>query len=87
MKQKISVTLDEETVFEIQNQLRTGKFRNKSHVVEYAVKRLLEDEVQNSINKNHSVEGHPLKFMEAHGSRIIESKLQLKNQKENGRNS
>ena len=44
MKQKISVTLDEETVVEIQAQLRTGKFRNKSHVVEYAVLKLLEAE-------------------------------------------
>ncbi|MBI2655857.1 hypothetical protein HYX06_05555 [Candidatus Woesearchaeota archaeon] len=44
MKQKISITLDEETVFKIQNNLRTGKFRNKSHVVEFAVKKLLEAE-------------------------------------------
>lgn len=79
--------MDEETVFEIQNQLRTGRFRNKSHIVEYAVKRLLESEIQDSINKIQSNEGHPLKFMEAHGSPIVESKSQLKNQKENGRNS
>ncbi|MBI4452885.1 type II toxin-antitoxin system ParD family antitoxin [Candidatus Woesearchaeota archaeon] len=44
MKQKISITLDEETVVEIQNQLRSGRFRNKSHVVEYAVLKLLEEE-------------------------------------------
>ena len=44
MKQKISISLDEETVFGIQDHLRTGKFRNKSHVVEYAVKKLLEAE-------------------------------------------
>ncbi|MBI4452887.1 type II toxin-antitoxin system ParD family antitoxin [Candidatus Woesearchaeota archaeon] len=44
MKQKISITLDEETVTEIQSHLRTGKFRNKSHVVEYAVRKLLEEE-------------------------------------------
>lgn len=48
MKHKLSVTLDGEIVAEIVKALSTGKFRNKSHVVEYAVKRLLEQqEVQN----------------------------------------
>ena len=44
MKSKLSITLDEETVLEIQKQLSSGRFRNKSHVVEYAVKKLLEVE-------------------------------------------
>ena len=44
MKQKLSITLDEELVNEIVKTLSTGKFRNKSHVVEYAVKKLLEVE-------------------------------------------
>ena len=44
MKQKISITIDEKTVFDILNSIRTGKFRNKSHVVEYALKKLLEVE-------------------------------------------
>ena len=44
MKQKLSITLDEELVNEITKTLSTGKFRNKSHVVEYAVKKLLEVE-------------------------------------------
>jgi len=44
MKQKLSITLDEELVCEIVKTLSTGKFRNKSHVVEYAVKKLLEVE-------------------------------------------
>jgi len=47
MKYKLSVTLDEELVAEIIKALSTGKFRNKSHVIEYAVKKLLEQEVQN----------------------------------------
>ena len=47
MKSKLSVTLDEEIVHEIIKALSTGKFRNKSHVVEFAVKKLLEQEVQN----------------------------------------
>ena len=44
MKHKLSVTLDEEIVDEILKALSSGKFRNKSHVVEYAVKRLLEEQ-------------------------------------------
>jgi len=48
MKSKLSITLDEKLVAEILKALSTGKFRNKSHVVEYAVKKLLEEqEVQN----------------------------------------
>lgn len=43
MKHKLSVTLDEELVQEIVKTLSTGKFRNKSHVVEYALKQLLEE--------------------------------------------
>ena len=44
MKQKLSVTLDEELVNEIVQTLSTGRFRNKSHIVEYAVKKLLEEQ-------------------------------------------
>lgn len=44
MKQKISVTIDEATVQDILKNITTGKFRNKSHFVEYAVKKLLEEE-------------------------------------------
>ena len=44
MKSKLSITLDEETLLEIQKQLNSGKFRNKSHLVEFAVKKLLEVE-------------------------------------------
>ncbi|MBI2124881.1 hypothetical protein HYT92_03760 [Candidatus Pacearchaeota archaeon] len=43
MKQKISITLDEETVLDILSSVSSGKFRNKSHVVEYAVKKLMEE--------------------------------------------
>jgi Arc/MetJ-type ribon-helix-helix transcriptional regulator len=44
MKQKISITIDENTVLDIFSAIKTGKFRNKSHVVEYAVRKLLEVE-------------------------------------------
>ncbi|MBI2659952.1 hypothetical protein HYX07_02225 [Candidatus Woesearchaeota archaeon] len=44
MKQKISITIDEQAISDILRTVETGKFRNKSHFVEFAVKRLLEEE-------------------------------------------
>ena len=41
MKHKTSVAFDEETILGILELLRSGTFRNKSHVVEYAVQQLL----------------------------------------------
>ena len=47
MKHRISITVDENTVLAIQDKLRvnsrSGIFRNKSHFIEYAVKRFLEE--------------------------------------------
>jgi len=42
MKYKLSVSLDEELAQELAKALSNGKFRNRSHLVEYAVKRLTE---------------------------------------------
>jgi Arc/MetJ-type ribon-helix-helix transcriptional regulator len=44
MKQKISITIDDEVLRNILHAVESGKFRNKSHVLEYAVKKLLEVE-------------------------------------------
>lgn len=44
MKHKLSVSLNKEIVNEIVKVLSTGKFRNKSHLVEYAVKKFLEEQ-------------------------------------------
>ncbi len=44
MKQKLSVTIDEQLVNEIGKALSSGKYRNKSHFVEYSVKKMLEAE-------------------------------------------
>lgn len=44
MKAKLSITIDEQTVLDILKTIGSGKFRNKSHFVEYAVKKLLEEE-------------------------------------------
>jgi len=43
MKHKLSVTLDEEVVLGILDLLRDDTFRNKSHAVEYAVKKMLKE--------------------------------------------
>jgi len=44
VKHKTSVSFDENTICEIRRLIREGSFRNKSHVVEYAVKKLIEKE-------------------------------------------
>lgn len=41
MKQKISITVDKLIVEKIEKKLREGLFRNKSHVVEYALSQFL----------------------------------------------
>ena len=42
MKQKICVSIDENCLLKIRGALRGGKYRNRSHIIEYAVERLLE---------------------------------------------
>lgn len=42
MKHIMSISLDEETIVKIRECLRAGSFRNKSHVVEEAVKKMHE---------------------------------------------
>ena len=45
MKQKISITVGEDVVEQIENVLKDAQFRNRSHVIEYSLKRFLEGEV------------------------------------------
>jgi Arc/MetJ-type ribon-helix-helix transcriptional regulator len=44
MKQKLSITIDEEKVKVIDRILKRGLFRNKSHVLEYALIKFLEQD-------------------------------------------
>ncbi len=44
MKQKLSISVDEQTVALIDLHVAEGRFRNKSHLIEYAVGRLLKEE-------------------------------------------
>ncbi len=43
MKQKLSVSLDENLLKIIGELVNTGKFRNKSHLVEYSVNKVVEE--------------------------------------------
>ena len=43
MKHKLSVSLDNELAEKLVSALSNGKYRNKSHLVEFAVEKLLED--------------------------------------------
>ena len=49
MKHKLSVTVDEETIVKIQDSLRSKAFRNKSHIVEFALTKLFKE-----VNNNES---------------------------------
>jgi len=50
MKQKLSITIDEDNVKVIDEILKRGLFRNKSHILEYALIKFLE---QNSMEKEN----------------------------------
>ena len=41
MKRKLSVTIEKDTVKLMENMVKEGRFRNKSHILEYAVDKLL----------------------------------------------
>jgi Arc/MetJ-type ribon-helix-helix transcriptional regulator len=43
MKSKISITIDENTIKELETHLEDGLFRNKSHLIDYAVKQFLKE--------------------------------------------
>ena len=44
MKQKLSVTLDEKLLKLIDKLVETGKYRNKSHFVEYSLNKIIDNE-------------------------------------------
>lgn len=49
MKQKLSITIDEEKIQKIEKILEEGKFRNKSHILEYSLNQFLKEEA-NDVN-------------------------------------
>lgn len=52
MKEKLSITIDRETVGKIEQAIAQGRFRNKSHVMEYAVIKLLNEILEEAKQKN-----------------------------------
>ena len=49
MKQKISVTIEKETLKQMEKIIKTGIFRNKSHAVEFSLNKTLREK-QNEKN-------------------------------------
>lgn len=48
MKQKLSITIDQEKVQAIERLLQEGMFRSKSHILEYSLNKFLkEGEIKN----------------------------------------
>jgi len=43
MKLKISISVDEDVVSEVEEVLKEGLFRNKSHVFEYSLRKFLKE--------------------------------------------
>ena len=41
MKQKLSITIEENMIDTIENKVNSGLFRNKSHLIEYALNQFL----------------------------------------------
>ena len=44
MKNQVSITIDKDVLLRIKDRLRDGTFRNQSHLFEFAVRKLLENE-------------------------------------------
>jgi len=47
MKQKLSITIDEEKIKIIETLLKEGLFRSKSHVLEYSLNKFLKEKTEN----------------------------------------
>jgi len=43
MKDKLSISIESETISEINELLKEGIFRNKSHFIEYCINKLLKE--------------------------------------------
>ena len=43
MKQKLSITVEEETIKLLNDFIKNGVFRNKSHAIEFSLNKILKD--------------------------------------------
>ncbi len=48
MKQKLSITIDRKTIKLIEESIKDGLFRNRSHVVEFSLNKTLKEKKQNA---------------------------------------
>lgn len=46
MKQKLSITIEEDKIAEINALIEEGRFRSKSHILEYSLNKFLKQEKQ-----------------------------------------
>jgi len=46
MKEKLSVTIDEKTMQLVEEAIKEGNFRNRSHVVEFSLNKILQEKGQ-----------------------------------------
>ena len=51
MKQKLSITIDEETIKLLEENLKEGVFRNKSHAIEFSLNKILKEKEQGARGK------------------------------------
>ena len=50
MKQKISVTVDEKVLKIVEQIIKSGIFRNKSHAVEFSLNKIIKENKENGKN-------------------------------------
>ena len=43
MKKKLSISIEEQTISKIDKHIEEGTFRNKSHLIEFAVDKLIKE--------------------------------------------
>ena len=48
MKKKLSISIEEETIEDLDSYVSEGCFRNKSHVVEFSLNKTLKERKQNA---------------------------------------
>ncbi len=46
MKKKLSVSIEEKTIDRLESIIEEGSFRNKSHLIEFAVNKLLKETIK-----------------------------------------
>jgi|TARA_Y100000310_G_scaffold343484_1_gene451355 Arc/MetJ-type ribon-helix-helix transcriptional regulator len=50
MKKKLSISIDEETIIRLDDYVSGGYFRNKSHVVEVAINKMIKEDENEIVN-------------------------------------